>query len=98
MQAERVIRVVFEALEVDHSEAETKFKPREISDARHISAKILFDQGMKPVEIAKKLNRHRTSPYFGIQKVAFLIKHDREFREKYQKCITAIKLELNDED
>ena len=74
----------------------SKYKSREVSDARKIITHICSDMGLRPAQIHKKTGFDRGGVYGQIEMANKLMETDKNFKEKYDAISNIIKDKIND--
>lgn len=91
---QNIIKVVCDALSIERDDLLSKCRKRELADARCIMVRIAarqVKQGSKETAIMESINRDRSTFYKTSEKFEALYFTDREFKNKYNRTLQALK-------
>lgn len=86
MEFKELLNNVAETLELTPEKVLQPSRHREQVEARYILYLLLDEENETPAAIAKRFGKDRTSVLYGQKQAYYLLKNDRFFKTKFNKC------------
>lgn len=89
---EQAIGCVCEAFGVKSDVLVSRSRTRKVADARMVLATVLSKHGIPVLDIAKAINRNRTTVLYSVQTIPFYVKGNADLRRKMQAVEEALEV------